>query len=130
LVLYDASNLLAPIELARDHVLSIGDSASGLVTFSFATAIPTAAGNNYFFAINALDGFGVGLRSLSSSTYAGGSEAWRNIGSGEITVISTGRDLSFEVTSVAVPEPKEWALMMIGIPLVLFHAKHRRALGT
>lgn len=102
LVLYDASNLLTPIELGRNQVLSGAESASGLVTFLFSSPIPTTQGHSYFFSISAPDSFGIGLTGFSS-TYTDGSEAWRSISTGEITLVNTGRDLSFLVTTVPTP---------------------------
>jgi hypothetical protein len=48
-------------------------------------------------------------------TMLGGAEAYRNISSGEISVQSAGRDLSFEITSEAVPEPASLLLISTGL---------------
>jgi hypothetical protein len=104
LVLYDISDLLAPIEIARTQILSSGNSKFGLSEFHFGSPIPTTIGTSYFFAISTLDtSYGVGLRDQYVSTYAGGAEAWRNLDTGEIMISPLGRDLSFEVSGVPLP---------------------------
>ena len=51
LVLYDATNLLSPVELGRSLVVANAQSVQGLVTFSFTSPIPTTVGSMYFFSI-------------------------------------------------------------------------------
>ncbi len=110
LVLYDATNIASPIELARTQVLDANGSLSGLSTLAFAAPVSTPVGGIFYIAIEAGDGFGTGLRSVDSSTYAGGSQAFIN--GGAIVEVASGRDTSFEILS-AVPEPHT-ALLLLG----------------
>ena len=112
LLLYDATNFASPILLANDSVLTAFDTASGLTTFSFNSPVATTPGTQYFFAFDTVDYFGIGMQSLFSSTYADGAEAYRNPTTGQLVLVSAGRDLSFNVLSV--PEPTSAALLLFG----------------
>ena len=106
LVLYDVANLAAPIELARAEVVApgqqVGFATGGVaepVTLSFCAPVATGIGAKYFFAIEADDDFGLGLREQYFSTYAGGAESVRHPATGVIEENPLGRDLSFEVVA-------------------------------
>jgi hypothetical protein len=109
LVLYEATDLSSPVELERRRVQSGSTSTFGITTFTFSRQVSTVIGTRYFAAIDALDGFGLGLRSATSS-YPGGSEAAK-VG----TVIQEigGRDTAFAV--IAVPEPGSVSLVVLGL---------------
>src|SRR5262245_47634760 len=96
LVLYNATDLLNPIEIARSRVVPPGTSVEGLLTFLFDAPVPTEVGARYFFAISADDLYGVGLQDLDS-TYDGGAEAFRDRTMGQIAEFFNGRDMSFAV---------------------------------
>ncbi len=111
LVLYDASDLLNPTELHRSTVLQPSEIASGLMTFWLDAPVATTVGDRYFFSLRTSDMYGIGLRSTTASTYAGGAEAFRSGTTGQITEAPVGRDLSFAVlNSAPVPEPASLAI--------------------
>ena len=110
LVLFDASDISNPHELARTQVQDASGSSFGVSTFLFSSPVSTTIGSNYFIAIAANDPFGLGLVSLSS-TYAGGSEA---LLIGGAVQFAGGRDTSFEVLS-AVPIGPSAVFMLSGI---------------
>jgi len=58
--------------------------------------------------LDAVDNFGLGLRALKSSTYAGGAEATFDLSNGVIYENPLGRDLSFEV--FPAPPPRGFLL--------------------
>lgn len=106
LKLLAATDLLHPVELRRTLVLDAGAVSSGLVTYQFDEPVPTIPGSRYFFSIETADGYGVGVRLRTASTYGGGAQAYRNcladICSGAYPVGAViedpnGRDLSFAV---------------------------------
>lgn len=141
LVLMDATNLLSPTELRRTRILQGGVSASGLTTFLFDSFVPTVVGQRYFFGLDtATDFYGIGLRSLTSSTYDGGGQAFINctpnigctagVPSGAIIEAQGARDLSFAVLGgdiTAVPEPSTLSLLALGAGLA-WRRKHSRPL--
>ena len=124
LLLYDATNFASPILLASDPVLTASDTASGLTTFLFNNPVATIPGTQYFFAFDTVDYFGIGMQSLFSSTYADGAEAYRNPTTGQLVLVTAGRDISFNVLSV--PEPTSAALLLLGAAVGL----SRRSLRT
>src|SRR5688572_19152667 len=93
LVLYDASNLLQPIEIGRSLVVPSGTSLEGLVSLVFDAPVPTVIGNRYCFVLSTVDSYGIGLRQQHFSTYPGGAEVVRDPSTGEITENPLGRDL-------------------------------------
>jgi hypothetical protein len=95
LVLMDAANYSAPIELARFEVVGSGAERQGVFDFLFPAAIPTEVGHRYYFGIDAADLFGMGLANGSMSTYPDGEEAYHQ--NGVITPRGSMRDLSFRV---------------------------------
>lgn len=119
--LYDASSLSSPILLKSTEFLTSGSLLSGLSTINFDSSIATTVGNRYFFSISAPDHFGFGMRSLSESTYAGGSEAIYDFSSDQIVEVSSGRDLSFQILKeeptppTAVFEPQVSWLFLLGL---------------
>lgn len=116
LVLYDATNLLSPVALATTQVVPSAASVDGLVTWLFSTPVATLLGTKYFFGIDTADSYGLGLRSQSASTFAGGAEAFLNVSTGVLTEASNGRDLSFAVLApTAVPEPASLWLLVVGL---------------
>jgi hypothetical protein len=118
LVLYDASNLTSLIELSRQSIVGAGDSVLGLTRFDFAVPVSTQVGTTYYISIEAADGFGIGLRSLTQSTYADGSQAvLTQFG---LALDASGRDTSFEIQSSPVPEPATIGLMLAGIGLIAY----------
>ncbi len=110
--LYDVASLSAPILLATSAILSASETSSGLSAFSFQTPVPTVPGGQYFFAFETTDLFGIGMRSLGSSTYAGGVEAYFNPATGQVVAEPSGRDMSFKVSTV--PEPTSGLLLLLG----------------
>ncbi|MDX1998116.1 MAG: hypothetical protein SF066_10400 [Thermoanaerobaculia bacterium] len=100
LVLYDASNLDLPVELARTTFLAPGVEISGLVDLFLESPVPATLGQRYFIAVFAPDLFGMGIRSISSSTYPGGAEGF--LVGGQVAEAISGRDVSFAVHSVNV----------------------------
>ncbi|HKR59217.1 MAG TPA: M23 family metallopeptidase [Pyrinomonadaceae bacterium] len=99
LVLYEASNLLQPMEISRSQVVPSGMTLAGLTSLLFNTPAATVVGNRYFFALSTSDSYGIGLRAQLVSTYPDGAEATRDPGTGVITENPLGRDLSFHVLS-------------------------------
>lgn len=116
LVLFDATDLTSPIEIARTQAQGTGSRSFGLTGFMFSTGAPTAVGGSYFIGLDTLDPYGIGLRGLTASTYSGGSQAYFD--GGIIHVASLGRDTSFAIISAPVPEPSAYALLGIGLLVV------------
>lgn len=140
LVLWDATDLGNPIELHRTQVLSTGVSTSGLTTFLFDSLVPTVVGARYFFGITTADLYGIGIRELTSSTYAGGAEAYRNCALNApcsasfavgalIELDEFGRDLSFAVygpEGPPAPEPATTGLLLLGIATAVRRIRRQR----
>lgn len=95
LVLMDAANLLAPVELARFRFISAGTELLGVYDILLPAPIPTTIGHTYFFGIDTADQFGLALADGSSSTYSGGAEAFYSAGA--LTLAGSGRDFSFRI---------------------------------
>jgi len=97
LVLYTASDLAKPVEVARTRVQESGHRSTGLTTFQLKNPVPVVIGQQYFVAIETADArFGLGLRDALRSTYNGGYQASLSPAAG-ITPNPNGRDTSFEV---------------------------------
>lgn len=95
LVLMDAADLAAPVELARFRFASAGTEFFGIYDILLPNPISTTLGGTYFFGIDAADQFGLGVTSSGSSTYASGAEAFFTAGT--LTLAGTGRDFAFQI---------------------------------
>jgi hypothetical protein len=102
LVLYDASDLGSPVALGSTLVATMGESLSGQLTLLFSAPIPTTIGDSYFIGIESADEYGIGLRSITTSTYPDGAEAWIDNGS-IVPFAGSGRDLSFQILADTTP---------------------------
>lgn len=97
LVLVDAADLSEPNEIARFEVVPAGSELHGAYDFYLPAAVPTTVGHRYFVGLQAVDLYGIGMRSQTTSTYPDGSEA--NFFNGQIIPFPNGRDLSFRIFS-------------------------------
>jgi hypothetical protein len=95
MVLLDATDPANPVELARSTVRGAGSVTSGLSVFAFEYTVPITPGRLYFIGLETADAFGMGLQAQTSSTYAGGYQAY--ISGGDLLGTANGRDTSFEI---------------------------------
>jgi hypothetical protein len=97
LVLLDASDLTAPVELARATAAVGGEAIAGAYTFAFPAPVATTPGGRYFIGLSAGDGFGLGLTNQYESTFSDGNEATFDPATNLIAENPLSRDLSFQL---------------------------------
>ena len=103
--LYDATDLsdylLLSVKQFDGSTLPVGTPAS----IDFDSPILTSNGQRYAFFIFAEDGYGLGLRLQTQSTYSGGCQVRFPGDGGPITDCGSGRDLSFAVRGIGFISP-------------------------